>query len=157
MSTKGKFSDRRCNERRLKRKPYPALEALLPDQNIREGDRRSDPRRQSERQNVSFEVLFDDQNGEAINVSASGVYFEVATNDIEAFSPGAIIPLQINIVTAAPYSKERKLKLTGRGLVIRNCIIEDPEHENSLGIAVKFVDKLNIKVDSDDYPEYYHS
>ena len=45
--------------------------------------------------------------------------------------------------------KERKIKLTGEGLVIRNCIIENPDSENSLGIAVEFVDKLNIKVDSD--------
>jgi hypothetical protein len=65
---------------------------------------------------------------------------------MEAFSPGTIIPLQINTVTTAPYSKERKLKLTGKGLVIRNCIIENPEHENSLGVALEFTDKLNIIV-----------
>ena len=97
----------------------------MPDQ-----DRRCDQRRQSERQNVSFEILLSDQNGKTINVSASGVYFEVATNDMEAFSPGTIIPIQINAVTAEPYSKEKKLKITGKGLVIRNCIIEDPDHEN---------------------------
>ncbi len=149
MSTKGKYSDRRCNQRRHDRKPDPVLEIPLPDQNIRKGDRRCDPRRQSERQNVSFEILSSDQNGEAINVSASGVYFEVAANDVEAFSPGTTIPIQINTVTITPYSKERKLKLTGEGLIIRSCIIENPDRENSLGIAVKFVDKLNIKVDSD--------
>ncbi len=149
MTTKEKYSDRRHNQRRHDRKPDPALEVPLPDQNIRQGDRRCDPRRQSERQNVSFEVLSSDQNGEAINVSASGVYFEVATSNMEAFSPGTIIPLQINAITSAPYSKERKIKLTGEGLVIRNCIIENPDHENNLGIALKFIDKLNIKVDSD--------
>jgi hypothetical protein len=149
MQAKEKYSDRRRNQRRHDRKPDPALEIPLPDQNIRYGDRRCDPRRQSGRQNVSFEVLVFDQSGETINVSASGVYFEVPTNDMEAFSPGTIIPLQINTVTASPDSKERKLKLTGRGLVIRNCIIENPDHENSLGIAVKFMDKLNIIVDSD--------
>ena len=149
MSTKEKYSDRRHNQRRYDRKPDTALEIPLPDQNIRQDDRRCDPRKQSERQNVSFEVLSSDQNGEAINVSVSGVYFEVAANDVEAFSPGTIIPLQINAITSAPYSKERKIKLTGEGLVIRNCIIENPDSENSLGIAVEFVDKLNIKVDSD--------
>ncbi len=150
MLTKEKFSDRRHNKRRRDRGPDPALESLLPDQDKRYDDRRGDPRRQSERQNLSFKVLFDDQSGKSINVSASGVYFEVATNDMEAFSPGTIIPLQINTVTvAAPSSRERKLKLTGRGLVIRNCIIENPDHENSLGVAVKFMDKLNIRVNSD--------
>ncbi len=149
MSIKEKYSNRRRNQRRHDRKPDTSLETPLPDQNIRYGDRRCDPRRQNERQNVSFEVLFDDQSGETINVSASGVYFEVATNDMEAFSPGTIIPLQINTVTTAPDSKERKLKLTGRGSVVRNCIIENPDHENSLGIAVKFTETLNIAVDSD--------
>jgi len=83
MQTKKKYSDRRHNQRR-------------------HDDRRCNPRRQSERQNISFEILLSDQNGETINVSASGVYFEVATNDMEAFSPGTIIPLQINAVTTTP-------------------------------------------------------
>ena len=121
----------------------------MPDQNRRHGDRRCNTRRRNERLNLSFEILLSDQNGETINVSASGVYFEVATNDMEAFSPGTIIPLQINTVTNTAESRERKLKLSGRGKVIRNCIIENPEHESSLGVAVKFMDKLNIVVDSD--------
>lgn len=148
MPTKEKFTDRRRNKRRQDRGPDPALETPLPDQDKRHDNRRCDLRRQSERQNVSFEVLLSDQDGKTINVSASGVYFEVATDDMEAFSPGTIIPLQINAVTTTPESKERKLKLTGRGLVIRNCIVENPDRENNLGVAVKFVGKLNIIVDS---------
>ncbi len=102
MQNKEKYSDRRRNQKRHDRRPDPALEIPLPDQNIRQDDRRCDPRRQSERQNISFEILLSDQNGETINVSVSGVYFEVATNDMEAFSPGTIIPLQINAVTTTP-------------------------------------------------------
>ncbi len=149
MTTKEKFSDRRHNQRRHDRKP-DTLETPLPDKKIRQGDRRCDLRRDNERQNVSFEVLLDSQDGETINVSASGIYFEVPTTDIEAFSPWTEIPIQINTVTAAPHSsRETKLKLTGIGLIIRSCIIENPAHENNLGIAVKFIDKLNIKVGSD--------
>ena len=148
MSIKEKYSDRRHNQRRHDPKP-DALETPLPDKKIRQGDRKCDLRRDNERQNVSFEVLFDSQDDKTINVSASGIYFEVPTTDIEAFSSGTEIPIQINTVTSAPYSRETKLKLTGRGIIIRSCIIENPDHENSLGIAVKFIDKLNIKVDSD--------
>ena len=131
MQTKEKYSDRRRHQRR-------------------HGDRRCDRRRHNARLNLSkFEILLPDQNGETINVSASGVYFEVATNDM-AFSPGTIIPLQINTVTTEPYSKERKLKLTGKGLVIRNCIIENPEHENSLGVAFEIYGvNLILDLDSD--------
>ncbi|MGR3301487.1 MAG: hypothetical protein ACUZ8I_03180 [Candidatus Scalindua sp.] len=148
MPIKEKFSDRRCNKRRQDQGPDSALETTLPGQDKRHDNRRCGLRRQSERQNVSFEVLSFDQSGETIDVSASGVYFEVATDDMEAFSPGTIIPLQIKAVTTTPESKERKLKLMGRGEVIRNCIIEDPDRENNLGVAVEFVGKLNIIVDS---------
>lgn len=107
-------------------------------------------KRCDERINRSFRISLFGKDGKTINVSASGVYFEVATTDMEAFSPGRIIPLQINTVVAVPHPKESKLKLTGEGLIIRNRIIENPDHENTLGIAVKFTDKLNIVVLYDD-------
>ena len=149
MQAEEKYPDRRRNKRRDDRSSDPESEISLPDQDKRHGDRRCNPRRSNERLNLSFEVSLPDQDGKTINVSASGVYFEVAINDMEAFSPGTTIPLQINVVTTEPYSKERKLKLTGSGLVIRNNIIENPDHENSLGVALKFTDKLHTVLDSD--------
>ncbi len=130
MQTKEKYSDRRRNKRR-------------------QDDRRCNPRRRNIRLNVSFEVSLPDQDGKTINVSASGVYFEVITNDIEVFSPGTIIPLQINTVTNTPGSGERKLKFSGRGKVIRNCIIEKPDHDNTLGVALEFTEKLNTVLNND--------
>lgn len=146
MQNEEKYPDRRRNKRRYDRSTDPEFEISLPDQDKRFGNRRSNPRRRTERINLSFEILFSDQDGKTINVSATGVCFEVAIKDMEAFSPGTIIPLQINTVTTAPYSKERKLKLSGRGTIIRNWIIENPYHENSLGVALEFMDKLNIVV-----------
>ena len=144
MRPKGKYSDRRRNQRRDRRRD-PAFE---PDQDKRHGDRRCNPRRRNERLNISFEISLSDLDGKTINVSASGVFFEVITNDMEAFSPGTIIPLQIDTVTNTPGSRERNLKLSGRGTVIRNWIIENPGHENSLGVALEFTEKLNIIEDS---------
>ncbi len=149
MQAKEKYFDRRRNIRRYDRSSDPAFEITLPDQNERYGDRRCNPRRRNERLNLSFEILLSGQNGKTINVSASGVYLEVITNDMEAFSPGTIIPLQINTVTNTTEYRERKLKLSGRGTVIRNCIIENPDHDNSLGVALEFTEKLSIVVESD--------
>ncbi len=143
MQVKKKYSDRRRNRRRDRRRD-PALEISLPVQDKRHGDRRCDPRRRNERLNVSFEILLSDQNGKIINASASGVYFEVAIKDMEAFSPGTTIPLQINTFTNTIESRERKLKLGARGTVIRNCIIENPDYENSLGVALEFTEELNV-------------
>lgn len=149
MQAKGKYSDRRRNKRRHNLNPAPAFEVSLPGQNRRHGDRRCDQRRRNVRLNLPFEVSLPDQDGKTMNVSASGVYFEVITNDIEAFSPGTIIPLQINTVTNTPGSRERKLKLSGRGTVIRNRIIENPGHESSLRVALEFTEKLNIVLNND--------
>ncbi len=145
MQVKKKYSDRRHNRRR-ERRLAPAFE---PDQDKRHGDRRCDPRRCSARLNMSFEILLPDQNGRTINASASGVYLEVAIKDMEAFSLGTTIPLQIITVTNTPKFRERKLKFSGRGTVIRNCIIENPDYENSLGVALEFTGEFNIVEDSD--------
>ena len=149
MQAKEKYSDRRRNKRRHDRSSDPAFEISLPNQNRRRGDRRCDPRRRSARLNLSFEVSLPDQDGKTINVSASGIYFEVITNDMDAFSLGTIIPLQINTVANTSGSRKRKLKFSGRGTVIRNCIIENPGHENTLGVAFEFTEELNIAEDSD--------
>ncbi len=63
MQTKGRYTDRRHNKRR-------------------HAARRCNARRRNVRLNVSSEVSLPGQDCKTINVSASGVYFEVATNDI---------------------------------------------------------------------------
>ena len=107
-------------------------------------------KRRNKRINLSFEISLPCQDAKTINVSASGVYCEVATNDMEAFSPGTIIPLQINTHIITSGSSESKLKLSGRGKVIRNCIIENTDHENSLFVALEFTEKLNVVVLNND-------
>ncbi len=129
MQTKGRYTDRRHNNRR-------------------HAARRCNARRRNVRLNVSSEVSLPGQDCKTINVSESGVYLEVIKNDMEDFSPGTIIPLQINTVTNTPESRERKIKFSGRGTVIRNCIVENPGHENTLGVALEFTEKLNIIEDS---------
>jgi hypothetical protein len=130
MQAKEKHYERICNKRR-------------------HDDRRSNMRRSSARLNRSFEVSVLDYKGKTVNVSARGVYFEVITNDLEVFLPGATIPLRINAVTNMSEDQERKYKLSGRATVIRNCIIENPDHANRLGVALKFTEKLNTELDND--------
>ncbi len=133
MQGEKKNSDRRRNERR---------------NDVRKSNtRRNDVRRDNVRLNNSFKVSVADHNGKTVNVSARGVYFEVSTDDIEAFSPGTTIPLQIDAVTSGYDGREGKLKLSGRGKVIRTCIVENPDHDNRLGVALEFKGKLEPIVD----------
>ncbi len=94
-------------------------------------------RRYSERQNLSLEILLPDQTGRTINVSKGGVFFEVITNSMEVFSPGTIIPLKITSDNATP-------GFDGRGVVIRNCVIENTDYDDSLCVALKLKDNLEL-------------
>ena len=101
-------------------------------------------KRLNQRLNLSYDISLPDQKGKTINISASGVYFEVITNNIDEFAPGAIIPLQI----AAVDSNDRKLNLSGEGLIIREDIKESSSAGSRLCIAVQFTEKLNVDLGS---------
>ncbi len=101
-------------------------------------------RRACLRLNKSFQIKLLGHIGNTINISAEGVYFEVITKNLEAFSPGMTVPIQITAVTATPGFEERKLKLDGSGLIVRNEIKDLTSYGNRLGVAMEFKDKLNI-------------
>ena len=149
MQNEEKYPDRRRDKRRDALTSDPESEISLPDLDKRHGDRRSNPRRRNERANLSFEISISGQDGKTINVSASGVCLEVALKDKEAFSPGTTIPLQINTAGITPGSPESKHKLSGKGTVIRNWVVENPDHENSLCVALVFTERLNVELDDD--------
>lgn len=104
-------------------------------------------KRIDERLNLSLQISLPSQNGKTINVSASGVYFEVITNDINLFSPGTTLPIQITAFTTTPGIEERKIKLSGEGCVVRNNIIDTTTHGSRLEVALEFKSKLNILPD----------
>ena len=97
-------------------------------------------KRNNQRLNLTFDISLPQQKGKTINVSATGVYFEVITDDVDAFSPGSIIPLQISAVD----TNERTLNLSGEGLIIREDIKESSIAGRRLCITVQFTEKLNV-------------
>lgn len=101
-------------------------------------------RRNNERLNLALQISLSDKNGKTINISAGGVYFEVITDDIDAFAPGTTVPIQIIANTTTPGFEERKVRLSGRGSVVRNCVKDVTSRGNRLGIALEFKDKLDI-------------
>jgi len=135
MQSTKKYSDRRVDE-------------------CRRDARRSDARRQSVRSdnirlNSSFKALVLDHNGKTVTVSASGIYFEVITDDMESFSTGTTIPLQINAVTLTHDGRSGTYIISGRGKVIRSSVIKKQDDAYSLGVAVEFTGKPDTKVDYD--------
>jgi hypothetical protein len=140
MQTTENHSDRRRNERRHdSRRINP----------MRSGARRSDARRSAARLNRSFEASVLYYDGKTVNVSARGAYLEVTTKDTGVFPIGASLPLLINVVTKRPKDRERKYRLSGIGTVVRNCIIQNSNQTNSVGVAFKFTEKLHTELDND--------
>ncbi len=109
-----------------------------------QAEKKDSDKRVDERIELPLQMSLYDQSGKEVNISAAGVYFEVITEDIEAFSPGATIPIQITAETSASGIGEGKIKLNGNGTVIRNKIKNVTSQGNELGVAVQFKKQLNV-------------
>ena len=107
-------------------------------------------RRRRQRLNGQFKISLPHQvKGRTKNVSANGASFDIITDDIDAFCPGVIIPLEITTVNTTLDSKVRKLRLSGKGLIICREVIEETTGCGiKLNIAVQFTEKLNFWVPS---------
>jgi len=103
-------------------------------------------KRVSERLDLTLQITLPGQKGEIINISASGVYFEVITKDIETFAPGTIIPVQIKTYATTPGFEPRDINLKGKGSVVRNDIKDITSKGNRLGVALEFREKLDLQV-----------
>ncbi len=107
-------------------------------------------RRRRQRLNGKFEILLLHQvKGRTKNISANGAAFEVITDDIDAFCPGTIIPLEITTINITHDSKMKRLCLSGKGFIICREVIEKTTRCGiKLNIAVQFTEKLNFWVPS---------
>ena len=103
-------------------------------------------RRVDIRQDLSLQITSLGHKGETKNISATGVYFEVLTNDIEAFSTGTTIPIQIEASAITPGFKAREINLKGDGEIVRNDIKDVIPHGHRLGVAMKFKEKLDLNM-----------
>ena len=107
-------------------------------------------RRRKQRLNAAFEISLPNQvKGRTKDVSANGVSFEVITDDIDAFRPGTIIPLEITTINTTHESKVKNLRLSGIGLIISREVVEKTTASGTrLNIAVQLKDKLSFWVPS---------
>jgi len=108
-------------------------------------------RRRSRRINFVFEISLPDHvKGWTKNVSANGASFDIITEDIDAFCPGKVIPLEITTINTTNDSNMRTISLIGKGLIIRELISETSSSESGkkVNIAVFFMEKLNFWVPS---------
>ncbi len=100
--------------------------------------------RTTERMDLALQISIPGQEGKTINISASGVYFEVVASNLNAFSPGTTMPIEIKAVTNTPGCDERKVKIQGQGFIVRNDIKDVTSNVSRLGVAMEFKEKFDI-------------
>ncbi len=102
--------------------------------------------RETERMDLALQISVPGHEGNTVNISAGGVYFDVVTSDMNAFSPGTSMPIKINALTSTPGCDERNIKLQGQGVIVRTDTKAFTNPGNRLGVALKFKDILEVVV-----------
>ncbi len=109
-------------------------------------NRTNNERRFFARLKHSLPITLLDSEVKSKNISPEGVYFEVTTKDIENYSPGKVIMIEVEFTNSQFWLPERTDKLIGFGEVVRVEGIDITNHDNKFGVALKFSEELKVCV-----------
>lgn len=117
-------------------------------------------KRFDKRLEISLPIRLLDDKVISKNISPGGIYFEVITDDIEKYSPGKIITIEITASASTHEISNQIIKLTGIGVITRiDKLFSDPafllsqesRRGEKLGVALKFSNKLELSVKNANY------
>ncbi len=129
-------------------------------------------KRFDKRLDISLPIRLFDDKVISKNVSPGGIYFEVITDDIEKYSPGRIITIEITASTSTHKISNQIIRLTGIGVITRiDKLSSDPasllsqrdagaatfaatvqeSRRGKLGVALKFSNKLELSLKNANY------
>ena len=94
----------------------------------------------------SLPITLLDSEVKSKNISPEGVYFEVTTKDIENYSTGKVIMVEVEFTDSEFAPPESADRLIGYGEVVRVDGIDITNHDKKLGVALKFSEKLKVYV-----------
>ena len=109
-------------------------------------NRMNNERRFFARLKRSLPITLLSQKVKSKNISPEGVYFEVTTKDIENYSLGKVIMIEVEFTNSQFWLPERTDKLIGFGDVVRVEGIDITDHDIKLGVALKFSEELKVCV-----------
>ncbi len=101
-------------------------------------------KRVGKRLELSLPMTLLGQKVKSKNISPGGVYFEVAADNIEEYSPGETTMIKIVTSVSTLGLPSKTVELTGTGMIIRVDEIEIINQDRKLGVALKFIKKLEI-------------
>ncbi|MFQ5713931.1 MAG: PilZ domain-containing protein [Candidatus Scalinduaceae bacterium] len=117
-------------------------------------------KRFDKRLEISLPIRLLDDKVISKNISPGGIYFEVISDDIEKYSTGKIITIEITASTSTHEISSQIIKLTGIGVITRiDKLFSDPacflakarRRGQKLGVALKFINKLELSVKNANY------
>ncbi len=108
-------------------------------------------KRFDKRLEISLPIRLFDDKVISKNVSPGGIYFEVITDDIEKYSPGRIITIEITASTSTHEISNQIIRLTGIGMITRIDKLFSEPNNGKLGVALKFSNKLELSVKNANY------
>ena len=101
-------------------------------------------RRGCERLERSLPIMLHDRKVTSKNISSQGVYFEVIANDIINYAPGKAFMFEVDAIASNSQLPDRKIRLTGTGVVVRADVLDTANPDKRLGVALKFHEKLEV-------------
>ncbi len=112
---------------------------------------RGTERRFDKRLEISLPIRLLDDKVISKNISPGGIYFEVISDDIEKYSPGELITIEITASTSTHEISNQIIKLTGIGVITRIDKLFSNQYGEKLGVALKFNNKLELSVKNANY------
>ena len=104
-------------------------------------------RRTQKRLELALPIKLHSHKGKSGNISNSGVYLEMVTENIEKFSKGKTMKFEVTTTTSRVGFENRILGLSTNGVIVRSDKITGRNNETRLGIALEFSEMLEIKSD----------
>ncbi len=89
-------------------------------------------RRANKRLELALVIKLLDHEAMSRNISPDGAYLEVSTHNVDKFSPGKMIEIEVATVVSEIGLPERLVKLYTKGDIVRTDIINNNEHEKKI-------------------------
>lgn len=100
--------------------------------------------RSEKRLKLSLPMMLFDSEMKTKNISPHGVYFEVTTKDVESYSIGEEIVVQIEGIGPKSMIPGKAVLIYGLGLIVRADEIYATNHYKILGVGMKFSKGLKV-------------
>ncbi len=104
----------------------------------------SNEKRANKRLELALPITLLDHTGRSENISSRDVYLVVSTDDIEMFSLGKEVNVEITVPVSIMGLPQKTTRLSSKGIIVRKDKKSTKEPVTKLGIALRFNENLKL-------------